>query len=76
MNLQSKKLQLIDWILSLDNTDDLNKLFELKLGKDKEEWLVALSENEKKSFMKGIEQYEKKQFVDSKTVKSKFEKTS
>lgn len=52
-NIQNKKLELIQWVSTLEDLSIINKIFELK--KEKTDWWNEISDAEKKSIEKGLE---------------------
>jgi len=74
MSLESKKIQLIDWIVNLQNVDDIDFLHNYKESKEKVEWAIELSEKEKNSFLKGINEFENKKFVNQDDLKKRLGK--
>ncbi|MFA9214545.1 MAG: hypothetical protein ACEQSR_11970 [Candidatus Methylacidiphilales bacterium] len=53
LNIQNKKLELIQWVLSLNDISILEKITELRKQESKDWWL-SISELEKKSIDKRI----------------------
>jgi len=53
INIQNKKLELIQWVSTLEDLSIINKIFELK--KEKTDWWNEISDAEKKSIEKGLE---------------------
>ncbi|MGJ8685262.1 MAG: hypothetical protein ACSHWW_11595 [Nonlabens sp.] len=53
INLQNKKLELIQWLVTLEDSSIIQKILELR-KKESKDWWDDLSENEKVSIEKGI----------------------
>lgn len=56
-NIQSKKLELIQWLSTIEDLSILNKIIDLKTQENKD-WWNSISENEKKSIEKGLQDVE------------------
>lgn len=54
IDLQNKKIELIQWLSTLDNEIIIDKLMELRES-EKTDWWNGISEGEKESIEKGIE---------------------
>jgi thiamine pyrophosphate-dependent acetolactate synthase large subunit-like protein len=54
IDLQNKKIELIQWLSTLDNEIIIDKLMELRES-EKTDWWNEISESEKESIEKGIE---------------------
>ena len=54
IDLQNKKIELIQWLSTLDNEIIIDKLMELRES-EKTDWWNEISEGEKESIEKGIE---------------------
>ncbi|WP_243389579.1 hypothetical protein [Flavobacterium cyanobacteriorum] len=53
MDIQSKKIELIQWLSTLDDISVIEKVISLRQQQNKD-WWDTISENEKKSIEKGI----------------------
>jgi hypothetical protein len=53
INIQTKKLELIQWLSTIDDLNTLNKIVDLK-NIEKNNWYSLTSEEEKKSIEKGL----------------------
>ena len=53
-NIQSKKLELIQWLSTIDDSSLLEKIIELRKRENKD-WWNSVSENEKESIERGLE---------------------
>ena len=53
-NIQSKKLELIQWLSTIEDLSILNKIIDLKTQENKD-WWNSISENEKQSIEKGLQ---------------------
>jgi len=54
IDLQNKKIELIQWLSTLDDEFIIDKLMELR-DSEKADWWSDITEEEKKSIEKGIE---------------------
>ncbi len=54
VNLQIKKLELIQWLSTIEDSSVLNKIIEIKLQESKD-WWDLVSDTEKKAIDNGIE---------------------
>ncbi len=52
LNIQNKKLELINWLSSLEDLSVINKIFDIK--KEKTDWWDEISAAEKESIEKGL----------------------
>ena len=52
LNIQNKKLELIQWLSTIEDLAVINKIFEIK--KEKSDWWDEISEAEKESIEKGL----------------------
>ena len=57
LNIQSKKLELIQWLSTIEDLSVLNKIIDLKKQENKD-WWNSISENEKLSIEKGLQDAE------------------
>ena len=57
LNIQSKKLELIQWLSTIEDLSVLNKIIDLKKQENKD-WWNSISENEKQSIEKGLQEAE------------------
>ena len=53
LNIQNKKLELIQWISTIEDTTIIEKIMDLR-KKESKDWWNSISENEKESIEKGI----------------------
>ena len=54
LNIQNKKLELIQWLSTLEDSNLIEKIMELRKLESKD-WWNSISENEKQAIEKGIE---------------------
>ena len=54
LNIQSKKLELIQWLSTIEDLSLINKIIDLKKQENKD-WWNSISENEKQSIEKGLQ---------------------
>lgn len=52
INIQNKKLELIQWLCTLEDLSIINKIFDIK--KEKTDWWDEISDAEKDSIEKGL----------------------
>ena len=57
LNIQNKKLELIQWLSTIEDLSVLNKIIDLKKQENKD-WWNSISENEKQSIEKGLQDAE------------------
>ena len=57
LNIQSKKLELIQWLSTIEDLSVINKIIDLKKQENKD-WWNSISENEKLSVEKGLQDAE------------------
>jgi hypothetical protein len=57
LNIQSKKLELIQWLSTIEDLSLINKIIDLKKHENKD-WWDSISENEKQSIEKGLQDAE------------------
>ncbi len=57
LNIQNKKLELIQWLSTIEDLSVLNKIIDLKKQENKD-WWNSISENEKQSIEKGLQDSE------------------
>ena len=55
LTIQSKKIELIQWLSAIDDMDILNKVSALLLDEQKKEWQGNISEAEYESIEKGLQ---------------------
>ncbi len=54
LNIQSKKIELIQWLSTIEDLSVLNKIIDLKKQENKD-WWNLVSDNEKQSIEKGLQ---------------------
>ena len=57
LNRQSKKLELIQWLSTIEDLSILNKIIDLK-KQENTDWWNSISESEKQSIEKGLQDAE------------------
>jgi len=57
LNMQNKKLELIQWLSALEDSSILDKIIELRKSEDKD-WWNSISEDEKQSIERGLKDAE------------------
>ena len=73
INLQNKKIELIQWLSTLNDTSLINKLMKLREN-EKVDWWNETSTAEKKSIEKGINDAENGKLTSHSNVKGIYEK--
>jgi hypothetical protein len=53
LNIQNKKLELIQWLSTIEDSTIIEKIMDLR-KKESKDWWKSISENEKESIEKGI----------------------
>lgn len=72
-NIQDKKIELIQWLSTLNDNKIIEKIIALR-DREMEDWWSKLSEAEKKSLEKGIEDAEKGNLLPHQQARSRYEK--
>ena len=57
LNMQNKKLELIQWLSTLEDSSIIEKIIELRKSENKD-WWNSISEDEKQSVERGLEDAE------------------
>lgn len=73
VNLQNKKIELIQWLSTLNDQSLIEKLMKLR-KKEKTEWWNEISTAEKKSIEKGIQDANNGKLTSHSNVKKVYEK--
>lgn len=73
MNLQSEKLQLIEWLARLNNTTTLKRFIALKKEEEKD-WWDELGTDEKAEIEEGLSQADRGEVVPHKEPMAKYKK--
>ncbi len=73
VNLQNKKIELIQWLSTLNDQSLIEKLMKLR-EKEKTEWWNEISTAEKKSIEKGIQDANNGKLTSHSNVKKVYEK--
>lgn len=73
INLQIKKLELIQWLSTIEDSSVLNKIIEIKLQESKD-WWDLVSDTEKKAIDNGIEDAENGKLNTHATARKLYEK--
>lgn len=69
MNLEARKLNLINWISSIQENNILEKVE--KIQQEKNDWWDTISENDKNAINEGIVQLDRGEHVTHSQVRSK-----
>lgn len=73
MDIQSEKLQLIEWLARLNNTTILKRFIALKKEQEKD-WWDLLSAEEKSEIEEGLAQADRGEVIAHKEVMAKYKK--
>jgi predicted transcriptional regulator len=73
MDIQTEKLQLIEWLARLNNTSILKRFIALKKDQEKD-WWDQLSKEEKIEIEEGLSQADRGEVVSHKEVMAKYKK--
>lgn len=73
MDIQSEKLQLIEWLAKLNNTATLKRFVKLKKEQERD-WWDLLGTEEKSEIEEGLAQADRKEVVSHKEVMAKYKK--
>lgn len=73
LNIQNKKLELIQWLSTIEDISILNKIIELRKQQNKD-WYNSISENEKESIEKGLQDAESGKLNPHSTARKLYEK--
>jgi len=73
IDLQNKKIELIQWLSTLDNEIIIDKLMKLREN-EKADWWSEITEEEKKSIEKGIEDADSGNLTPQSEVRKIYEK--
>lgn len=57
LNIQNKKLELIQWLSTLEDSSMIEKIMDLRKSESKD-WWDSITESEKKSIEKGLQDAE------------------
>lgn len=69
MNLENRKINLINWLSSVQEEDVLAQVE--KIQKEKSDWWDSVSENDKKAINEGLGQLDKGEYLTRSEVRSK-----
>jgi hypothetical protein len=72
-NLQQRKLELIQWLTLVDDDSVLDKVARLK-EEDGDDWWNVISDNEKESILKGIEDADRGKLKPHSDARATYEK--
>ncbi len=73
LGLENKKIELIQWLSTLNDTSMIDKLMKLR-AKEKNEWWSEISAKEKESIEKGIQDADSGKLTSHSNVKGIYEK--
>jgi predicted transcriptional regulator len=69
MNLETRKINLINWISSLQETDLIDKMEAIQ--KENADWWDTISNEDKQAIEEGLEQLDKGEFLTRSQVRAK-----
>lgn len=69
MNLENRKINLINWLSTIQEEDILNQVE--KIQKERSDWWDTISNEDKKAINEGLEQLEKGEYLTHSQVRSK-----
>jgi hypothetical protein len=72
-NIQNKKIELIQWVSSIEDESIIEKIVELRKKEDKD-WWNSISENEKKAIENGLNDAEAEKLNPHSNAKKLYEK--
>jgi hypothetical protein len=72
-NIQNKKIELIQWVSSIEDESIIEKIVELRKKEDKD-WWNSISENEKKAIENGLKDAEAEKLNPHSNAKKLYEK--
>lgn len=73
MNIQNVKIELIQWLTTLEDISLIQKILELR-NKETQDWWAELSDSEKKSIEKGLSDADNGQLKANTEVRKIYEK--
>lgn len=73
LSLENKKIELIQWLSTLNDASVIDKLMKLR-EKEKNDWWNEIYANEKESIEKGIQDAESGKLTSHSNVKKMYEK--
>ena len=68
MNIEARKINLINWISSIQDDRLIDKLE--KIQQEKEDWWDSISENDKRAINEGIDQLDRGEYLTHEQVRS------
>lgn len=69
----NKKMELIRWLSALEDKSVIDKIMEIK-KQESRDWWIEISEEERKSLERGIDDAEKGKLVPHSSVRKRYEK--
>jgi hypothetical protein len=69
MNLENRKINLINWLSSIQEEDTLDKVE--KIQKEKADWWDTIGNEDKKAINEGLDQLDKGEYLTRSQVRSK-----
>jgi hypothetical protein len=71
-SFQNQKIELIQWLTTIESTETIEKLVEIK-NLDKLDWAEDVSEAEKASILKGLDDVKKGKTMSHEDLKKRYE---
>ena len=72
MNIETRKINIINWISSIQEEDIISKME--KLQKEKVDWWDTVNDEDKKAINEGLEQLDNGEFITRSEVRNKLNK--
>lgn len=69
MNIETRKINLINWISSLQEEDVLSQME--RIQRERNDWWDAVSNQDKKAINEGLEQLDKGEYITRSQVRNK-----
>lgn len=73
MNIQDKKIELIQWLSTLNDESVIEKILELR-DAERTDWWEGISEKEKESIAQGIKDADSGKFTSQSEIRKSYEK--
>ncbi len=73
MNIQDKKIELIQWLSTLNDESVIEKILELR-DTEKTDWWEGISEKEKESIEQGIKDADSRKLTSQSEIRKSYEK--
>ena len=73
LNIQKKKLELIQWLSSIEDSSIIEKILELR-NQESKDWCNSISDSEKESIEQGLKDADSGKLNTHSTARAKYEK--